>query len=817
MKDISFHHFANLFPLIEGDAFLELRESVRKNGLREAVVLHQGQILDGRNRYRACRQEGVKLRFEVFGYPLSPTPDWVVEAAIACRMLTEEEFAKLRGKPATAHLSIDFCLGGVIGRDALAYVIDKNLHRRHLDEGQRAMVAGRLAKGSHGGVRLRVDQDANLQLDPALVPAMTIAAAAKALNVSPRSVASARAVAEQGAPELVAAVDAGTVAVSAAETLAHLPKEEQTRLIKTASPSALYGVIKAQKDALTAQKKVKRAAREVALGAKQRALPAKKYGVIYADPAVSFASRSRDTGMDRSPDNHYPTMSTAELCALPVQDIAADDSVLFLWATVPMELDAHAMLKSWGFVYVSQYCWDKEGGAPGLGYWSRVDHELLLIGTRGNPPCPAPGTQRSSVIRAPKGRHSEKPAIVREMIEQYFPTLPKIELFARVAASEAWDVWGNEAPEEGEAEPVALPAKPAKGKKGRAYVDTQHAREIRIRSYLPDLSDDLDELKQIYRAQIDQLDKFMSAGDVEASRFPREMMEACILKANGGEHFGSACNARPMAVRAAGIAALGQIPRWGEAGHFIVEHRDIRAIVEIDHGAFGGTAIYALDFNRPFPSETGFHSLLGERREPGEAMEAFGRRLIDASIAYSETSRGKTRALVLPERVYRLQLGEGGRPVGRERGVWVDMEAPPLGLDLGLIEGLGVIRTRWQDEDRAQYSGEKRKGKRSCPVSLHANNKIIAVSGQMLTPVAEYPTSGAYVVTAFKWIDGVRVEGWSYVDEAGFHDVAPMPATADLAEDSIPAFLKRKSVDERSQLDDMRRAIREADMLGEGA
>ena len=73
-------------------------------------------------------------------------------------------------------------------------------------------------------------------------------------------------------------------------------------------------------------------------------------------------------------------------------------------------------------------------------------HEILLIGTRGKIPCPAEGTQWDSVIEAPRpGKHSAKPACFLEMIEGYFPNLPKIELNRRGAARPGWDAWGNEA------------------------------------------------------------------------------------------------------------------------------------------------------------------------------------------------------------------------------------------------------------------------------------------------------------------------------------------------------------------------------------
>jgi N6-adenosine-specific RNA methylase IME4 len=80
----------------------------------------------------------------------------------------------------------------------------------------------------------------------------------------------------------------------------------------------------------------------------------------------------------------------------------------------------------------------------GTGFWFRNAHELLLVGTRGDLPAPAPGTQYASVIEAAVGEHSAKPAAFAEMIEEMFPSLPAVELFAR-GPRLGWDVWGNEA------------------------------------------------------------------------------------------------------------------------------------------------------------------------------------------------------------------------------------------------------------------------------------------------------------------------------------------------------------------------------------
>jgi N6-adenosine-specific RNA methylase IME4 len=110
--------------------------------------------------------------------------------------------------------------------------------------------------------------------------------------------------------------------------------------------------------------------------------------------------------------------------------------VLFLWATVPMLQQALQVMSAWGFKYKSHFVWIKD--RIGTGYWNRNKHELLLVGTRGKIPAPAPGTQCESAIEAAVGRHSAKPECFLELIERYFPTLPKIELNRRGPSRPGW-------------------------------------------------------------------------------------------------------------------------------------------------------------------------------------------------------------------------------------------------------------------------------------------------------------------------------------------------------------------------------------------
>lgn len=199
-----------------------------------------------------------------------------------------------------------------------------------------------------------------------------------------------------------------------------------------------------QKRAKVEAKKELRARRESELAAKQVSLPDRKYGVIYADPEWRFETFS-ENGKDRAADNHYPTSDTGAIMERDVSSIAAPDSVLFLWATAPMIRDALSVMEAWGFQYKSQFVWVKD--KAGTGYWNRNRHEILLVGTRGSIPAPAPGTQWPSAIEAPAGRHSEKPEVFRDLIETYFPSLPKIELNCRGAPRAGWAAWGDEAEE----------------------------------------------------------------------------------------------------------------------------------------------------------------------------------------------------------------------------------------------------------------------------------------------------------------------------------------------------------------------------------
>lgn len=140
-------------------------------------------------------------------------------------------------------------------------------------------------------------------------------------------------------------------------------------------------------------------------------------------------------------------MDIKQLSALPVADLAADDSVLFLWATFPKLPEALQLIRAWGFSYKSiAFLWLKlNRKSPtwfyGLGFWTRGNAEVCLLATKGHPRRRSAGVHQ--FIISPVEQHSKKPDEARDKIIALMGDIPRIELFAR-QETPGWDVWGNE-------------------------------------------------------------------------------------------------------------------------------------------------------------------------------------------------------------------------------------------------------------------------------------------------------------------------------------------------------------------------------------
>lgn len=161
------------------------------------------------------------------------------------------------------------------------------------------------------------------------------------------------------------------------------------------------------------------------------------YSLLYVDPPWQY--EHLPVSESRAVENHYPTMTLEALKTFDVP--AADDAVLFMWATNPKLGEALELIDAWGFSYRTNAVWVKD--RIGMGYYVRAQHELLLIARRGEMSPPNEFARPASVIHAPRLAHSAKPESVYELLERMYPGVPRIELFAR-SERDGWDSWGNE-------------------------------------------------------------------------------------------------------------------------------------------------------------------------------------------------------------------------------------------------------------------------------------------------------------------------------------------------------------------------------------
>ena len=172
----------------------------------------------------------------------------------------------------------------------------------------------------------------------------------------------------------------------------------------------------------------------------------KKYKIIYADPPWQYRVYSQK-GQGRSAENHYHTMNIKDIMALPVDKIADKDCILFLWITFPCLKEGIEVMERWGFKYKTcGFNWVKRNKKKntyfmGLGFWTRSNSEVCLIGTKGQPKRVSKSV--SQICDARIMEHSRKPAEIRERIVELCGELPRVELFARDKVK-GWDSLGDE-------------------------------------------------------------------------------------------------------------------------------------------------------------------------------------------------------------------------------------------------------------------------------------------------------------------------------------------------------------------------------------
>ena len=177
----------------------------------------------------------------------------------------------------------------------------------------------------------------------------------------------------------------------------------------------------------------------------------KKYGTILADPPWQFQNRTGKMAPEHKRLNRYTTMNLNEILALPVPELAAEPSHLYLWVPNALLPDGLEVMRAWGFEYKTNLIWHKvrKDGGPdgrGVGFYFRNTTEIILFGVRGkNARTLAPGRRQVNIIRTMKREHSRKPTEQYDIIEEC-SFGPCLELFARGPRG-GWETWGDQADE----------------------------------------------------------------------------------------------------------------------------------------------------------------------------------------------------------------------------------------------------------------------------------------------------------------------------------------------------------------------------------
>jgi N6-adenosine-specific RNA methylase IME4/ParB-like chromosome segregation protein Spo0J len=387
MGRLTFHPLVEIFPQMEKCAFAAFVADVKENGVREPIVIHKGQILDGRNRWLACQRLGIECpRREYDG----------------------KESAKA----------------------LLAFVLSANLQRRHLSESQRAMVAGKIANMTHGGDR-KSDQAANL-------PLVSQADAGKRMGVSERSVRDAVKVLSGAAPEVARAVDNGGLVVSVAAQLTDHSAEFQRQVVA----KIVNGEAATSAEAIRQVRNIEAASKLNSIEALEAKKLAGVYDVAVIDPPWPMDRIERDTSPEQV-SYDYPVMDvatiTSEVGAHLAEHLAVNAHV-FLWTTQKYLPLAFGMIEQWDLAYGETLVWHKNGGFQPFGA-PQYNCEFVIHARRGSPVF-LDTKNFPTCFNAPRAGHSEKP-------EEFYAVLRRVtggrrlDMYNR-RRIEGFEGWGKE-------------------------------------------------------------------------------------------------------------------------------------------------------------------------------------------------------------------------------------------------------------------------------------------------------------------------------------------------------------------------------------
>lgn len=384
--------FKSLIPPLSNEEYEQLEKNCISEGIRESVLVWDGIIIDGHNRYEIAQKHDLKydITFKHFD-SREEVIDWMINNQLGRRNLTKETQSYLRGLQYKREKKKITNPYGVKGKD-------EPQNDEHLSTAQKLAEQHKVSKAT-------IERDEKF---------------AEAVDT----------IVENTAPEVKQKILNKEIEITKKETeqIAKENPKKQKEIITTA--------IEKNIPVKKAIQEIKQEERKETLQTKAKELPAEKFQVIYCDPPWAY----NNSGFEMSAEQKYPTMQLDEIKKINVKTITAENAVIFMWATNPLLKEAFELMESWGFEYKTNFVWTKDRHTAGFYIYGQ--HELLLIGVKGSM-LPI-GEKPKSIITGSNNVHSKKPDGVYEIIESMYPELKYVELFARNTPRANWTKWGNE-------------------------------------------------------------------------------------------------------------------------------------------------------------------------------------------------------------------------------------------------------------------------------------------------------------------------------------------------------------------------------------
>ena len=295
--------FKKLIPALTAEEFKQLEENILKDGIRDPLVLWNGYLIDGHNRYQIAFKHGLEYNtIDKEFKDESEVKEWMINNQFGRRNLSNYQ------------------------RSVLALELESVFSQRAKEQ--------QIEGGKNKVVQIS---------EQAPMERKAITQIAKVANVSHDTIAKVKLIQAQATPEVKAQLSTGEVSIN--QVYQDIKKEEKQEVIREKKKEYEQRIEKVSNN----QFKV------------DIFNTINKFRVIYADPAWSYNDKCEGGGVQSGgvAMRHYDTMSIKDICDLPVKDISEKDSVLFLWVTSPLLEDAFTVIKSWGFKYKTSFVWDK--------------------------------------------------------------------------------------------------------------------------------------------------------------------------------------------------------------------------------------------------------------------------------------------------------------------------------------------------------------------------------------------------------------------------------------------------------------------------